>query len=276
METRQNLFPFSTQFAFVIAIFIALALFMSGCASFKITEPPRSATEQLLLSTSADRALASADFTFFANQKVFLDTTYFDSYDSKYAVGEIRDALSRAGALLENSTTNSDIIIEARSGALSTDSADSLIGVPSTGLPIPLAGAVSIPEIALYKSDRQSSYAKIALLAYANQSHAHIYSSGPLVGKSYNNYRKILFLGWIRSDIPEKQKKEKKAEKYESWFSQYDLTNMPSPGAATNLPAANVSPTNAPPMQTTNLPSTNITPTNVPSATPDDSFHPPL
>ena len=275
MISRINLFPFSTQFACHVAIFIVLALFVSGCASFKITEPPRSATEQLLLSTSADRALASADFSIFANQKVFLDTTYFDSYDSKYAVGEIRDALSRAGALLENSPTNSDIIIEARSGALSTDSADSLIGIPSTGLPIPLSGAISIPEIALYKSDKQNAYAKIALLAYANQSHAHIYSSGPLVGKSYNNFRKVLFLGWVRSDIPEKQKKEKNTEKYQSWFSQYDLTNMPSPSAATSLPPANVSSTNAPPMQTTNLPSTNITPTNAPAPT-NDPFHPAL
>ena len=253
METRRNLFPFSAQFAFRIAIFIALALLVNGCAWFKLTEPPRSATEQLLLSTSADRALASADLTMFANQKVFLDTTYFDSYDPKYAIGEIRDALSRAGALLENSPTNSDIIIEARAGALSTDSSDSLIGVPSTGLPIPLAGAVSIPEIAFYKSQKQFGYAKIALLAYANQSRAHIYSSGPLVGKSYNDYRKILFVAWVRSDIPEKQKKEKNAEKYQSWFPQYDLTNIPSPGAATNLPPVNAPSTNAPPTTTTNL-----------------------
>jgi hypothetical protein len=228
------------QFAFLIAIFIALALFTNGCAWFKLTEPPRSATEQLLLSTSVDRALASTDLSKFDGQKVFLDTTYFDSYDSKYAIGEIRDALSRAGALLENSATNSNVIIEARSGALSTGSADSLIGVPSTGLPVPLSGAVSIPEIAFYKSSKQNSYAKIALLAYANQSRAHIYSSGPLVGKAYNNYRKILFISWVRSDIPEKQKKEKKAEKYQSWFPQYDLKNMPSTIAATNLPPFNV------------------------------------
>ena len=78
--------------------------------------------------------------------------TFIDSYDSKYALGEIRDALSRAGALLEPDAKDADIIIEARAGALSTDGADTLIGIPNTGLPIPLAGTLSIPEVAFYKS----------------------------------------------------------------------------------------------------------------------------
>jgi hypothetical protein len=239
------------------AVTILTLLLGGGCASFRMTEPPRTATEQLLLSTVADRALASADLTIFANQRVFLDATYFDSYDSKYAIGEIRDALSRAGALLESSPANSDIIIEARAGALSTDSSYTLIGVPSTGLPIPLTGTISTPEIAFYKSQNQLSYAKIALLAYANQSRAHIYSSGPLVGKSYSDYHKILFINWFSTDIPEKQKTPKKTEKYQSWFPQYDLINLPSNPPKTNAPAANMLPANIP---VTNSPPS---PTNV-------------
>jgi len=232
----------AAHFAFPVAFFIALALLFNGCAWFKRTEPPRAATEQLLLSVSADRAMASVNLTIFANRKVYLDTGYFDSYDSKYAIGEIRDALSRAGALLESNPTNSDIIIEARAGALSTDSAETLFGVPSTGLPVPLAGAVSIPEIAIYKSQKQDACAKIALLAYANDSREHIYSSGPLVGKSYNHYHKFLFLSWIRTDLPERQKKQEDAAKYEVWSTQFDYTNFPTgekpaTSSATNAPA---------------------------------------
>ena len=227
-------------------ILVLAALPGGGCASYKLTNPPRSATEQLLLSTAADRALASADLTMFAKKAVFLDTTYFDSYDSKYALGEIRDALSRAGALLEPDAKDADIIIEARAGALSTDSADTLIGIPNTGLPIPLAGTVSIPELAFYKSEKQFAYAKIALLAYANRSRAHIFSSGPLDGKSYNKYHKVLFVSRVFTDIPEKQTKAKKAEKYQSWFPQYDLAIMPLPGSTTNPPSKNAPSTNAP------------------------------
>lgn len=234
--------------SFIAGTFLtSAALLLGGCATSVTTNPARSATEQLLLSTAADRALHSANLTAFANQKVFLDTTYFDSYDSKYVIGTIRDALNRAGALLQDNLTNSDIIVEARSGALSIDSSDTLFGIPNMGVPVPLAGALQIPEVAFYKSDNQRSTAKIALLAFAKQSGAHIYSSGPLDGKSYDKHYKILFVSWIRSDIPQKQKSEKMAEQYQSWFPQYDMTNFPSTNpSATNLHSANLSSTNAP------------------------------
>src|ERR1700744_2503830 len=152
------------------ALLIFGSFLLGGCVTNRTTDPARTATEQLLLSTAADRALQSANFTAFANQKVFLDTTYFDSYDSKYAIGTIRDALSRAGALLEDNVTNSDIIVEARSGALSIDSSVLLFGIPNMAVPVPLAGALQIPELAFYKSDKECSTAKIALLAFARKS----------------------------------------------------------------------------------------------------------
>jgi hypothetical protein len=251
---------------FSVTFLISAALLLGGCATNLTTNPARSATEQLLLSTAADRALQSANLTAFANQKVFLDTTYFDSYDPKYVMGTIRDALSRAGALLEDSLTNSDIVIEARSGALSIDSSDTLFGIPNMGLPVPLAGTLQIPELAFYKSDRQRSTAKIALLAFAKQSGAHVYSSGSLDGKSYDKHYKILFVSWIRTDVPEKQKSRKKAEQYQSWFPQYDPINFPSTNSpTTNLNSANLSSTNAP---ITNLPPASPVFTNAPPLTP--------
>jgi hypothetical protein len=227
---------------------VIFAMFLlGGCVTNNTTNPPRSAMEQLLLSTAADHALQSANLMAFANQRVFLDTTYFDSYDSKYVIGTIRDALSRAGAFLENNVTNSDIIVEARSGALSIDNSDLLFGVPNMALPVPPAGALAIPELAFYKSGKQFSTAKIALLAFAKESRAHVYSSGPLDGKSYDKHFKLLFISWIRTDIPEKQKTGKKAEQYQSWIPQYDLMNFPSTNApATNLRAVVPASTNAP------------------------------
>ena len=183
-----------------------LALVLSGCSTATMTNPPRSATEQLLLSTAADRAIASASLPLVDGKKVFVDGTYFDSYDSKYVMGAIRDAFSRSGALLVNDASNSDLTVEARSGALSTDASESLFGVPSTGIPIPLAGVVSIPELAIYKSSRQHTFAKFALLAYETKSREHVYSSGSMLGKSYNKYYKFLgLIQWTTTDIPEKK-----------------------------------------------------------------------
>src|ERR1035441_4077829 len=69
-----------------------------GCTQTILTAPQRSATEQLLLSTAAERAIVSTNLSLFDGKKVFFDASYFESYDGKYAIGTIRDALSRAGA----------------------------------------------------------------------------------------------------------------------------------------------------------------------------------
>jgi hypothetical protein len=176
-----------------------------------MTNPPRSATEQLLLSTAADRAIASVSLGELSGKKVFVDGTYYESYDSKYVLGSIRDALSRSGALLMPSMTNSEIVVEARSGGLSIDASDTLFGIAQTGLPIPLAGTLNVPELAIYKSSRQNAIAKLALLAYSVQSHEHVMSSGPMVGKAYNTYYKLLgLIQWTSTDIPEKKKPKQK------------------------------------------------------------------
>ena len=182
---------------------MAAVLAAGGCTQTTLTAPQRSATEQLLLSTAADRAIGSTNLALFSGKKVFVDGSYFDSYDGKYALGTIRDALSRSGAMLVGNVTNSDLVVEARSGALSIDAADMLIGVPSAGVPVPLAGTVSIPELAFYKSQKQFSLAKFALLAYETKGGKHYYSSGPMIGKAYNHYYRFVgFIAYTSTDIP--------------------------------------------------------------------------
>jgi len=193
----------------VAAYLLLLALLAAGCATTDETNPPRSVSEQLLLSTAADRAVTNGDFSIFSGKKIYVDATYFDSYDSKYVLGTIRDALSSAGALLVDSETNSDVIVQARSGGLSTDSSDSLVGIPKMGLPVPLSGSLAIPELTFYKSQKQRSIAKFELLAYDTKSRQHLYSSGPLVGRAYNNNHAIFFISWNTTDIPEKKKPKK-------------------------------------------------------------------
>ena len=228
MEERKNPRRCITHFAFALAIFIITVL-IAGCATQETTDPPRSATEQLLLSSAADQALAGANLSLFAGRQVYFDFTYFDSYDSKYVEGEIRDAFSRAGALIAPDNKSADVIVEARSGADSVDTNSSFLGIPSIPLPIPGTAEEPVtPQIAFYQKLGQTSYAKFALLAYSNKTHAHIYSSGPLDGKAYNAYTSILFVSWWSTDIPEKAK-NKYRYKYEIWYPQYDQQNMPPP-----------------------------------------------
>lgn len=194
----------------MMALLVTLAIGVTGCLQTKMTEPARSASEQLLLSTAADRAFENTSFPELQQRKVFVDSTYFSSYDSNYVIGTIRDVLSRSGARLVNDVKESDVVVEARSGALSIDSDESLVGLPKLGVPIPLAGTVETPEIALYKSQKQYSTAKLALLAYETHSGQHVYSSGPKVGRAYLKYYRFLgYISYTSTDIPEKQRKKR-------------------------------------------------------------------
>ena len=241
-DCRKNL-RFLSQIAFASAFFI-LALFGGGCATNDVTNPPRSATEQLLISTAADRAMTNADLSVFANKKVFLDASYFDSYDPKYAFGDIRDALSSAGALLVDNITNCDIVVEARAGALSIDYSTSLFGIPNMGIPVPLSGTLSIPQLAFYESQKQDAVAKIALLAYEYKSRRHYYSSGSMLGKTYNYYHKIFMVSWRHTDIPEEQKTEKKRDEDNVHFRSTPQTAVGATGADSTMAAVPAPPAN--------------------------------
>jgi hypothetical protein len=193
---------------FLVTICGAVVLIcLSGCTQTGLTNPKRSATEQLLISTAADRALAQVDFSIVRGKKVYVDPTYYDSKDEDYVVGAIRDFVSTNEGLLVAKLDDADLIIEPRSGALSIDASSSLIGMPASAAPIPIAGSVNLPEVALYKSEKQFSIAKIALLAYERDSHKHVASTGPKIGRANIKYYKILgLIGYTKTTVPERKK----------------------------------------------------------------------
>jgi len=185
---------------------LSICLVLSACHAIRITEPDRTATEQLLLSTATDKAVRDIDLKDLAGKRVFFDKTYFKSYDEGYAMGSIRELLAKNGALLVNDLESSDIVVEARSGALGIDSRDSLFGLPELAIPIPFAGQVQSPELAIYKALHADSTARFALLAYETKSGEFVHSTGSMVGKSKFYHYKILgFINWRVTDIPEQQ-----------------------------------------------------------------------
>jgi hypothetical protein len=191
---------------FASTVFLPVVLLSIGCVQTRITDPERSGVEQLLLSSAADQAIMKMDFSFLSGRKVFVDRQFFESYEEEYVLGAIRDKMSREGALLMENSDAADIIVEARSGGLSTDSSSSIIGLPSTGVPVPLAGNVSTPEIALFKTQKQFSTAKFALLAYDRQSGRHVNSSGVVDGFAHHHYYTVLgFFKFNSTSIPEKE-----------------------------------------------------------------------
>src|SRR5690348_16523070 len=114
------------------------ALLLGGCSTVRDSQPPRTATEEMLISAAADRAAKALQPHFAPGAKVFVDAQYFEGTDDKYAISAIRDSLARKGAHLVSDQKTADLVVEIRSGAQSIDQNSLLIGLPSLNLPIPL------------------------------------------------------------------------------------------------------------------------------------------
>lgn len=143
-----------------------LLLALSGCTTARETSPSRTATEQLLISAAADRAANALTLNFPPESRVYVDDSYVEGTDSKYAIAALRARLLTLGARLVAERPQADVVVELRSGALSIDESKTLVGLPDFDLPIPLAGQLGVPEMALYKKDVRQGVAKFAAIAY--------------------------------------------------------------------------------------------------------------
>jgi len=182
-------------------------LLVAGCASPKLTDPARSATEQLLLSTAADLALKEVDLSPLAGRRVFLDTANFEATDKGYVVGAVNSLLTQQGGCLAPDKAKAEVILAIWSGALSIDRSDFLLGVPNLAVPLPFGGQVQTPEIALLKHISRTGIAKLGLHAYEAASGKHVLAIGPLAGRSRYGLWTLVGLTFDFSNIPEKHRK---------------------------------------------------------------------
>lgn len=180
--------------------------FIAGCMGApRITDPEKTATEQLLISTAADRALEELDLKKLAKKRIFIDASAFEDAEKGYIVGLVTIALGKQGALIVGEKKDAETVVTVTPGVLSIDRSDSFLGVPT--FPIPFTGGIGTPELALYKTIKQVGIAKFAIHAYEVPTGEQILSLGPFVGTTYYNYRKMfIFFAFSTTDIMEKKK----------------------------------------------------------------------
>ena len=184
--------------------FAIAALALCACSTERQSNPPRTATEQLLISTAADRALDALDLSIPEGTTVFVNAEHFEGTDSKYAVAAIRDHLLRQGAALVAERGQAQAVVELRAGALSIDEIETLVGLRSFDVPVPLASApLKLPEVALYKKTERKGVARIAVTTYGASDGKLIDSAEPAIGYSHKrDYHLLLFFAWRSTDLP--------------------------------------------------------------------------
>lgn len=158
----------------------------------------KTGTEQLVLSDSVDRAIDQLDLAPLAGRKVFLDTTYMQTYkgpnvyvSSDYIASALRQKLTTTGCRMEVNRTDADYILEARVGALGTDTMEVTYGIPSSnGLGVAasaLSGAPAvpaIPEISIGKRNNLLGVSKVVVFAYHRDTGIPVWQSGAAVARS--------------------------------------------------------------------------------------------
>jgi hypothetical protein len=169
-------------------------LALAGCATIRVTDPNETATHQFLMSVAASRAVGQLSFEPLRDRKVYLDPTYLTaatqpSNDHQFLLGELRARMLMSGVRLVDSRDQAQIIMEVRSGGLSIDRYEYLLGLPSiyiSGGNNTSVGGVPIltPEISIYKNTRQKGYGSVAFIAYWRDTGEVVASSGPFVGRT--------------------------------------------------------------------------------------------
>jgi hypothetical protein len=190
------------------AVTTLVAALLAGCTISRVTDPPRTATEELLISTAADRAADNLQVKIPHGTRVFVDTSQFAGTDDKYALGAITEHILRAGGRLVADRSKADWVLLPRAGALSIDKKQMLVGIPSFAVPVPLMGTLSLPELALFSEDVTRGTAKFAVVGYDANGGDLVAISGPSFGFSHKtHYVVMLAASWDANDILPKKVK---------------------------------------------------------------------
>jgi hypothetical protein len=196
-----------------VAFAAVVALSVTGCEINRETQPARTATEELIVSSAIDRMVDKLEVQVPKGTKIFVDGTYYDGLDSKYALGAIRDRLLRAGAYIVDDKKDAEMMVEARTGAESIDKSEFLVGIPQTSVPVPLStGVITIPEIALFKRGQMKGVAKAAITGYDAKTGELRLSTGSAYGYSHDtDWTLLIFISWSNDDLIPKEQRDHNA-----------------------------------------------------------------
>ena len=200
----------------LLMAFVAVTL--RGCATIRVTDPPRSATEQFLMSEATRKAVEQLSAEALRDRAVYIDTSYlitsaYPTPENLYYVAELRNKLLLGGVRLMDKREKAQIVLEIRTAGIGIDRLEYLLGLPSvylSGATEDVAGAnapLATPELAIVKSTKQYGFASAAFVAYWADTGELVASSGPFIGKTLREDWWILGFGpRTVGDIPPTEK----------------------------------------------------------------------
>ena len=145
-------------------VVLVTAAALAGCGARTVSNTPRTAIEQLLLSGAVDLALEKIELSEAKGKKLYVDFSNLKAYDAEYIKVACRARFARLGAVLVAKADEADYTAEIASGGLGIEYKSSLVGLPA--IPIPQA-PIPMPELAAYKSIEQTGILKLLVFVHA-------------------------------------------------------------------------------------------------------------
>jgi hypothetical protein len=168
-------------------------LLVTGCTVVRETQPVHTATEELLVAHATEIAAEKLAGALPSGRLAYVDDLHLKGEGADYAVSAIRAACLRHGLLLAPDKVSSDIVVEVRMGAASTDSEDTVLGLPAVAVAIPgTLTAVPIPELSVYSHIKRRGTTELAAFAYDAHTGRPVAFVGPTGGERSIQESKIL------------------------------------------------------------------------------------
>ena len=189
--------------------------FCGGCTTIRVIDPPRTADLDFLLTGAAEQAVSQLSTDALRDRMVYVDTSWLiptykptaafqlenelarqPSLEMLFLIGELRAKLLKSGVRLVDTRERSQVVLEIRAGALSTNHMEFLLGLPASLIPPSVTGGLTgsstgtgaiplnSPELSILKSTKQYGWASVAFVAYWQDSGELLAVSGPYVGRT--------------------------------------------------------------------------------------------
>lgn len=185
------------------ALLISNGLFLSGCTTVRTTSPGRSAIEELLITTAADRAAEKLAASVPSDLTIYFDGQYLTGPDAPYAAATMKDQLLRHGVALTEKRESSQAVLTPRMGTLSTNEISTIVGLPQLPVPfLPLGTSLTTPELNLFKQQEADGIAKFAATVMDTKTGKLIVATEPAYGYSrHANWVLLFAISWHESDL---------------------------------------------------------------------------
>lgn len=167
----------------------------TGCVYVRYqTQTPRSATEQLLVSRSIERAVEGLELPDVYGKLVSVELASIPGDDAKYLLAELEARLARAGAQVV-AVDQAELRVVALVGVIGTAGRSTSWGIPS--LPTPFGVT---PELPFIKVVKQRGYTRVRVVA-RDSGGAGVAESEPSLGRASFEVTNYLFVVRSKNEI---------------------------------------------------------------------------